>query len=478
MTPLAAQVFLALCGAVCAFCAVVAVRRTGRVFNLKSVILVNYLIVYPVSGLISLSSVNSSHGYFSYNNLPRLSAGPALTTAVIVNFVALGSLVVALRPGMRQVARPHEVRMSRQSRTVFVAIALVLALPAVASVRRLSSYAGMKDLSRIISLSGGMARYSYLANWLNWVIAFLLLCLLTGKLFTSDLAKVALLTAAFAAMAVGLHWNGGRSVLVIYALPLLLAALPTLRRRAQYAVAVIAGIGGIALATELTSKRLQGTTFGQTQSVLGQVFDWQYGRFSMQLWSYQYVHDTGFQFGRTILSGISSVPRSVTAFLGLGNLPTFGMPVTAITGKYFLGDASASSQYIVPGLSAEMYLNLGLVGVVVGYAGLGALVRWCDGRLDAAADFAPRLLFAYLGTLLIFQTLTASAGALVGYFFLNGLPLIVAVVIVKVMTAAPRTAPLVSSVGPLFEHTSSNAPARLVMAGRPAYESPKSRSER
>ena len=76
--------------------------------------------------------------------------------------------------------------------------------------------------------------------------------------------------------------------------------------------------------------------------------------------------------------------------------------------------------------------------MIAGLALLGIFCGWVDNRYARQVNVVRALLFAYIGSILVFWTLTADSGSPLAYFFCTGAPLIALALI-------PQSAPLRST---------------------------------
>jgi hypothetical protein len=83
---------------------------------------------------------------------------------------------------------------------------------------------------------------------------------------------------------------------------------------------------------------------------------------------------------------------------------------------------SSTAVHIVPGLSAELFLNFGVLGIALGYFALGRLCGWVDGRFTNSGSIVTQLVWAFAGTLIVKSI--GFGGAVITTFLFTGAPLL------------------------------------------------------
>jgi uncharacterized membrane protein len=86
---------------------------------------------------------------------------------------------------------------------------------------------------------------------------------------------------------------------------------------------------------------------------------------------------------------------------------------------------SSSAIYIVPGLSAELFINFGVGGILFGYLALGLLVGWIDTKFAKSQTIILQLFWAYVGTIFAFYGVVSNGEAVISLVLLRGAPLVV-----------------------------------------------------
>ncbi|WP_104063809.1 O-antigen polymerase [Arthrobacter sp. 4R501] len=395
-------------------------RRLGRFLNFRTLVILNYIIVNLVSGIVHLSQVEgATRGYFDIVN----ASDDATFNATVGSMIGLMALCAAClhklpAADFKPTELPEPWLVPGEQRFLFLTTAVMLPITIYATMQ-IQSYVESIEATRVIALDDGLARWSFLSNWFVWAISFLAILMISGKAGKNRIFSLIVTAGAVMAMVASLAWTGGRSVIIVMILPLILIALPRLRGVRWLAVpaGVVAAVSYIITVTENRSSTDAG--FNVTTWL-----DWEWGRYSMTGFASEYVHDNGYALGESFLAGAMSVLLGVLRLVGL---PISNPPLrtsTQMSGEYFL--YSRSEVFIVPGLNAELFMNFGLVGIVVGCFVLGRITAWADSKYQASQTVLTRLAFAYVGTLLVFRTVAADSGSIYSYVLYVGAPLLVA----------------------------------------------------
>lgn len=401
-------------------------RRTGRVFNLRTLLLANYIVVSLVSGVVHLMSLrNVSRGFFDVLS----GSADTLIVATLGSILGLVALVAGCMIGLpRSRASRNRVQlaMSRAERWVAVIVLAVILPLWLLGAYTIRNYAANIDSARITTFDGGLARYVFFSNWGVWVFTLGALLLISFPRFQRSIPASVVAGLAVVASAFSLSWNGGRSIVLVMTLPLFLVVWPTLRRIRWLLIPAAIAVG-FSYLIAISTERSRGAA---SESSWLTWLDWEWGRYSMLGFAESYVSQFGFTGGETLFAAVTNVSLGLARLVGipLSNPDLRSMP--EITGQYILGSADT---YVVGGLSSELYINFGYAGIAVGYLLLGLAVGFVDRRFAASQSVLVQLFWAYLGSLLILRTLAADANALGGYLLYSGLPVLVAALVAAAM---------------------------------------------
>ena len=402
-------------------------RRLNRFLNFRTLLILNVVMADLVSGMVHLADVEGpSRGYFDILSTP---GAPSATPAVFGGILALGGVCAACLRKLPSAGvarqRPRDPTVAQwllPSERRFLLVAVLLMVPLTyGATLKVKSFAASEASTRIIGLDSGLARYSYISNWLVWTISFAAIWFV-GTRFGRQRPLILLVTGiSILLITMSLSWTGGRSIVVVMCLPLILVLLPFLHGLKTMTILVATSAAGFYIAS-ITQARATGQSYDL--SSLSSWVDWQWGRFSMLGFSSDYVSTHGYLWGETFVAGLLSTVFGALRLAGI-DVPVLSLATsTQISGESLGGSRSAT--HIVPGFSAELYLNFGLVGIIVGYYVLGRITNWVDCKFRDTPSAIGQLVYAYVGTLLVFRTVVSDSGSFWAYLLFSGTPLLVA----------------------------------------------------
>lgn len=431
MTPFGWAVFLLGATTAVGALALIHIWTRDRVdgLNLRMWLVINFLVANVLSGFAHVLGWSRDRGFYEAMSGTPAGATSGLTTAAWATFLGMCALwagltiprprILAAHRGPRQVPRRPLVPEQLYSfvshhRVSMGGLALVLVAAGAVGLVRVMGATTDQTGGRIISVDGGNARYAFLAGWLPWGITILVLALASRKRVPGPAVwNTIILVAGLAALGVSATWNGGRSEIAYVAFPLLALMLPRINvlRWPLIVVGVTVFVGFI-IAT--TAQRVGATTDPWS------FVDWQWGRFSMAAWAENHVQFHGALHGETLLSALLNVPLALLHFAGIPAENPFRSMVQ-VSGYDLLG--GEDQIYVVPGLSAEMILNFGLLGAIVGYFVLGLVSAMVSDAYSRSRSETNRLLLATVGSTLVFQGIVGQLESLEVFLTLSILPL-------------------------------------------------------
>lgn len=395
-------------------------KRLGRFLNFRTLVILNYVVVSPVSGIVHLMQLKgASRGYFDVST----ATDQGLVNATLGSILGLFALCLACLlklPGddFKPTHLPEPWLITSEKR--FIVLATLLMLPVtIFATLQIQAYVRTTELTRVIVLNDGMARFSFISNWLVWVVSFLALLIIGGRAGKSRVVTLLVTAAATLAIVASLSWTGGRSVIIVMVLPLILVVLPKL-----------SGLRWLAVPAAITAATAYIISVSENRSSVDRGFnvatwlDWEWGRYSMTGFATEYVENNGYVFGESFLAGITSVLLGILRLIGL---PIPNPPLhtsTQMSGQHLLN--STTLVHIVPGLNAELFMNFGMFGIIGGCFVLGRVTCWVDRKYQQAPTAIVKLAFAYVGTLLVFRTVSADSGSIYSYLIYVGAPLLLA----------------------------------------------------
>lgn len=425
MTPIAATIALLSATLAVAGVMVVYFWPRDQGLALRRIVIVVYAVVYPVSGLAHVLGFSVHRGFYEASAGAVVTDRSGLVAAALCSLVGLIALVLGLLavPNRgRHADVEHEVKRA-SPRHSLVASHPVAALVAGAALSAVSVFALLKvrtvvaalDGARVIAVDGGMARFASLAQWLPWGCAIAALALLVRRpRRLGEVWNAVLMVLVIGAGYLSTSWSGGRTDIILIGLPVLLVFLPYLPSIRIPLLAVGAVVGFWFIRTETLSRA------GVDDFNVWDLLDWQFGRFSMVAFAERYVADHGLIGGETLLTGYLTVPSAILHLLRIPNeVPT--LSVVQVTGSAFLG--TDESIFIVPGMTAELFLNFGYAGVVVGYVILGLVVAVLANLALSTRGEMGRLLVGYLAGVSLVHSVNAQSGAALPIIVFGGFPL-------------------------------------------------------
>jgi len=161
------------------------------------------------------------------------------------------------------------------------------------------------------------------------------------------------------------------------------------------------------------------SAFGSTG--LSDWVDWELGRFSMLGFALQTVDRYGLLYGETFLNSVLQPISGLFRLLGMELALSSTRSSMEIAAEQLLN--SSTAVYIVPGLSAELFLNFGAIGVLFGYFALGRLCGWIDGRFIKSSSALTQLAWAYTGMLVVKSIAYGSNQIITGLLY-TGFPIL------------------------------------------------------
>lgn len=374
-------------------------KRGQDGMRLRSVMLMNFLIAYQMSALAHVLRWSDSRGFYEALAGSPLGATTGLVQASAATLLGTIALVMGLLGRSRKsapVSSPAEdTTLLATHRPLVFSVATALTLISLWALRKVVAAVAGSGAERVIAVTGGNARYAALAGWFPWGLSIVALCLRNKR--RSPLAyttNAVLLGATCLAIAAASSWSGGRSSVLFDCFPIIVLFLPRMGV-SKWLFGVLGGIGLTLYVWAQTLVRSPGEPFD-----LWGLVDWQWGRFSMGAWAFKYTEYHGLLLGETYLSGLLVVPGGLSHFFGIDLADPY-RPVVAFTGEYLRG--SADKNFIVPGSMAELILNFGVVGVIVGYYLFGRVTGFLADLYRRTRSDLQKLLVAAISTTILSQ---------------------------------------------------------------------------
>jgi oligosaccharide repeat unit polymerase len=420
-TPLAIAVLISLLSITLI---VQSARAAGTIVDGRALAWASFTLAYPLSSVAHLILRDS--GPRGFYDLLR-SRGAPLLDDVYVSLLLIVVAMIGLWLGLGWQRRSHA-----ESRHSLVRVDVDLLVPygglltAVGLVGTLvlatsqgSLMEGLMTIDRGRFIGGGQAKFVFMSGWLSWGAVFLLAPALSRRRFASDWSFFLVIAGVSVVLILNLYWTGGRAFAAAMLLPMLFLIRKVVPDRLTVAVVCVAllvvGYAVIATVARASSQ----VVLNESDLVLD-VFDWQMGRFSMVGMSVEFVRTNGFLLGSTLLHGFVNALNAPLVLLQAS--PPFEAPAgyTSVIGGYLTGDATVNA--IVPGTIAELYANLGVAGVAIGYFLLGFLIRTLVRVMHRTSSASSLGLSGYVVVLLCLTCIPGTATGWMYYLVTTGFP--------------------------------------------------------
>lgn len=405
------------------FVAIAAARRARRALAIPALLILNVSVVQIASAVAHLVIGDQRGGYIDLTtseNASLLSPSIAIAACALAGTIAGVMTVKSPRIARRDAG---ELRFVPERSTLILLLALTPV--ALAAVVKMNNYAASQTYARVIVVDAGYAKFGYLSYWSVWCIsAAAVAVLMTPVVRKSSAVSLIVVGCALVGMAYCLSWTGGRSILVLFAFPLIRWILPRMRR-ARW-VSILIGLVVMYSYILALSRERQGTA---RESGFLSFLDWQWGRFSMNGFAVEHVQQQGFTYGSTLAASVFNTANGLFGLAGIG--PKF--PQWSTTTQFAGLEVGGSRDvfWMVPGFSAETYLALGYAGTFLAFFVGGRVSWWVESKIQKANGLASFLLYAFIGSLLIFRLPVADSGSPMAFLIFGGSPLIAAWVFAK-----------------------------------------------
>lgn len=385
--------------------------------NFAILFLSSFLMAFPVSGVIHLLK-NQTKGYFNLHQSGRqyLSNQAALMILGMSACIAL----CYLKNKRSVIKEENKLHLTNKLSTFMLISSVPLIAAGVFASEKLSKAIELQNYSRVISVSGGNARYAYIAVWGVWGAIFLSGAILE-KFQMSLFGNLIVASATVISIFQLLNWTGARLAPLLYAGTFIVGNIKYLKNAPRLSIP-LGVIGYLVFAILKTNQRTQGYSGEQNFSFL-EVLDWQAGRFSIlggSIWTADvngYLHGESFIFTWKLLTeGIQKL-LDLPAQLEIGNTRS----ISQALGYGILG--SDKTNYIAPGLLIEIFLNFGFVGMLLSIPACAFLLNQIQFNYENASDSIGRMIHFYFGSSLIFCMILSSSMSLLGAFVFNPLPI-------------------------------------------------------
>ena len=408
--------------------------QSGTIFSARPLLMLNFVIVYPISGIIHLLELGPNRGYFDLlHTSPEHIYNACLAATIAFSGLAWG---MGREPVSAQKAAVFDRHWDKYDTSGMLVVVLLVGPLSLYGLTIVQAVVEDAQTTRNITLATGNARFVFLSQWFPWVITMAAAFFIAKTRNVRPVYVLAVLAAASIVIIWSVRWSGGRSIIIVFVMPILIYAWPYLKglRVASLLIGSALLFSYILL---LSQERQDSYVAGQETNILSWL-DWEWGRFSMVGLAMTFTDHIRMLFGESILNGISNTLNPLTSLIGIqfntdGYLSSLNVASVVLIGSY-------DFKHIVPGLTAEMYMNFGLAGVGAAYFLLGWFARFIDRKLSDRCYGLTRLFLYYILALVAFRVMVGESHILLFYILFPGLPLTLVAWITSVVAARSRRA--------------------------------------
>lgn len=374
-----------------------------------------FVVIYVVSGLCHLIFTNNFYRGFFDVSLARVDYNPIVILSLYISYYFL-------RYGQSVSFRVRNFNLQRVVPDSYWLYSLLFLLIGFFASYKLASSIDVSTIERARELPPGVAKFIFLSQWFIWGVTMFFIRVSDCFDDKDSPMLMAIFGLCVFLIAASLAWTGGRSIVVLLTLPLFwLYSRLSLR---NFSIAtIISSVAFLLYVVVVTSIRKEGYSIESTN--LSEILDWEFGRYSMVAFSFDFLSQDGYLWGATYLDAMLRVVMVPIYFMGIGAdfLGSLDGATVSYVGKFILGDSSKT--YIVPGALSEAIMNFGLFGAVFIPFFLGVVLRFVDDLIrNAAGDKFLIVFYSYLGAVLTLNYLSGTFLSALNYIFYTGLPLI------------------------------------------------------
>jgi len=400
------------------FSIVSSINQAKNILAPWPLILTSFLIAYPMSGIIHLLNLkNISRGFNDLLTSNNSEFYILYSVALVV--VAYISLIFGKywknNNDSTQYLISQKIFYTKTSLIFLFAIFFIIlgsfGVLMSASTSEFGFFNALTTLDRAREIDIGFAKFFFISRWLSWGVLFLFYALTSIHLFNIKYVRISLIILAILISLLNLYASGGRSEALLSILPIIYLTIvtnPKLKKPITLATLLLL----IFYMLNVTTQRNVDYTEVSVVNILGDLIDWQLGRFSTIALAFDFTNNYGFNYGATIISGISDV---INLFLKLfiDYKIDFFKAITYYTGDYILGDYTKTG--IVPGSICDLYFNFGIFGVVVGYFFLARFINYLNLKINLTRSLGAFCTYYYLVILLVVTFIPGTASAFMQY---------------------------------------------------------------
>lgn len=408
--------------------------QSGSYLSTRPLLLLNFVIVYPVSGIIHLLALGPNRGYFDLLNTSPdyiYTACAASTIAFLALMWGLGKRLVNARKAA--VFDRYWDKYDTLGTWFIVLLIGPLALYGLTTVQAVVE--GAQSV-RNITLASGNARFVFLSQWFPWVVTMAAAYVIVRTRNFGQVFALAVVATAVIIIVWSVRWSGGRSIIIVFILPLLAYSWPYLK--SLRVIGLVSGSIALAIYILFLSKLRQESYLSGQETNIFSWIDWEWGRFSMVGVAIKFTDSIRMLLGESVINGIVSDINPFIALVGLQINTDVYLSSLNVASVILIG--SYDFKHIVPGLTAEAYMNYGFAGVAVAYFLLGRLALYIDQKLSSGCYGLTRLFLYYVAALVAFRAMVGETHILLFYILYAGLPLALMALVTSLLGRRSRRA--------------------------------------
>jgi len=410
------------------------VKKAGSIIDGYVFIWAAFCATYPLSAVAHLSGmVEYQRGFYDLAGLTMPPIYKNIYFALFLVTIAFIAMWLGLNFGVpREKIAPSQLEIKKglllNFGIIFTFVGIIGSL--VVAKESPSVIEGLLTMDRARETGGGLARFVFMSEWLNWGLVFLVVFVLKNNFIRSKNAFLCLVIFSFLLLILNMFWSGGRSPAIVAIFPFLFILQKITPHYSRYAVkpAIVLVVFYIGAATIIRSEAIFGVSLW---GKIFEVFDWHMGRFAMIGLGFDMVERKGFAWGSTLVVSIVNVINAPSELLKLPKIIHAPQSASSMIGEYLLGNPKINS--IVPGSIFELYINFGAIAVAVGYFIVGLMLKKCINVMKKTDSLGAFCVAAYIITIISTYFFALDTSIWIYFLFTSGLPVICIYLFEKVL---------------------------------------------
>jgi oligosaccharide repeat unit polymerase len=409
----------------CIWIIFVSVKKAGSIINGYAIIWAAFCATYPLSAVAHLSGmVEYQRGFYDLAGLAMPPIYKNIYFALFLVTIAFISMWLGLNFGAeREKEAPPQLKIKKGLLLILGIIFIFLGIigSLAIAMEAPSIIEGLFTMDRARETGGGLARFVFMSEWLNWGLVFLVVFVLQNNFIRSRNAFLCLVIFCFFLIILNMFWSGGRSPAIAAIFPFLFILKRITPHYSKDTVkpAILLIVIYIGAATLIRSGEIFGVSlWGKILEVL----DWHMGRFAMIGLGFDMVERQGFMWGSTLVVSIVNVINAPSVLLKLPTIMDVPQSASSMIGEYLLGNPKINS--IVPGAILDLYINFGIIAVAVGFFIVGFLAKKCIRVMEKTDSLGAFCVAAYIITILSTYFFALETSIWIYFLFTSGLPVI------------------------------------------------------